>query len=179
MNAEVAQRYAAALADAAIDRRDAEAVKRGLDDFLAAYFETPDLRNLLESPAVADDLKRKVIEKLAERMKLDPAVRNFLYLVVDHRRTEILREIRGAFRGELNQRLGIAEARIVSARDLGEAERRELTAALERRTGRKIEASFERDESLLGGAVVRVGSTVYDGSLRERLARLRRQLESE
>lgn len=179
MNGEVAQRYAAALADAAIERRDAEAVKRGLDAFVEAFFAAPDLRNFLESPAASDDLKRKVIGKLSERMGLEPSVRNFLYLVVDHRRTEILGEIRESFRSELNQRLGIAEAHVVSARDLSDAEKKTLTAALERRTGKKIEARFDRDAALLGGAVVRVGSTVYDGSLRERLVRLRRQLESE
>ncbi|HWG59664.1 MAG TPA: ATP synthase F1 subunit delta [Candidatus Acidoferrales bacterium] len=179
MNAEVAQRYAAALADAAIELRDAGPVTRGLDAFLDAFFSAPDLRHFLESPAASAESKRRVIEKLAEALGLVPAVRNFLYLVVDHRRTEILGEIRQALRDELNQRLGVAEARVISARDLSEAERRELTAALERRTGKKIEATFERDEELLGGAVVRVGSTVYDGSIRERLARLRQQLESE
>lgn len=179
MNAEVAQRYAAALAGAAIDQHNAESVKRGLDAFLDAFFEAADLRNFLESPAASDDAKRKVIAALADRMGLEPAVRNFLFLIVDHRRTEILREIQQAFRDELNERLGIAEAVVVSARDLSDAEKSDLTAALQRRTGKKIEARFERDEALLGGAVVRVGSTVYDGSLRERLASLRRQLESE
>jgi F-type H+-transporting ATPase subunit delta len=75
--------------------------------------------------------------------------------------------------------MGIAEAEVTSARALNEGERRELTAALEKRTGKKIQARFREDGSLLGGAVVRVGSTVYDGSVRERLSRLRDQLEGE
>jgi F-type H+-transporting ATPase subunit delta len=108
-----------------------------------------------------------------------PAVRNFVFLLVDHRRTEMLREIQQAFQTELNARLGIAGAEVISARELSAAEKKQLTAALERRTGKKIEASFRMDESLVGGAVVRVGSTVYDGSVREQLTRLREQLETE
>ena len=124
-------------------------------------------------------MKHKVIEELAAKMDLAPAVRNFVYLIVNHRRTEMLREIQQAFETELNARLGIAEAEVTSARELNAADRGRMTTALERRTGKKIEARFREDESLLGGAVVRVGSTVYDGSVREQLTRLREQLETE
>jgi F-type H+-transporting ATPase subunit delta len=112
-------------------------------------------------------------------MGLEPAVRNLIFVIVDHRRIEMLREIEAAFRSELNDRLGIAEADVISARELTAAQRNELKAALERRTGKKIEANFREDQALLGGAVVRVGSTVYDGSVRERLDRLRERLEME
>jgi F-type H+-transporting ATPase subunit delta len=128
---------------------------------------------------VSHEVKRNVVEKIGERMKMAPAVRNFVFLLVDHRRTEMLREIQQAFQTELNARLGIAGAEVISARELSAAEKKQLTAALERRTGKKIEASFRMDESLVGGAVVRVGSTVYDGSVREQLTRLREQLETE
>jgi F-type H+-transporting ATPase subunit delta len=112
-------------------------------------------------------------------MGYDPAVRNFIYFIVDHRRTELLREIEQAFGEELNARLGIAEAQVTSARPLSPEEKQQLTAALERQTKKKIEATFQEDKSLLGGAVVRIGSTVYDGSVREQLNRLREQLETE
>lgn len=112
-------------------------------------------------------------------MEIDEAVRNFACLVVDHRRWEILQEIERSFGAELNARLGIAEAEITSVRPLSATEKKELTAVLERRTGKKIEARFEEDATLLGGATVRVGSTIYDGSVREQLTRLREQLEGE
>jgi F-type H+-transporting ATPase subunit delta len=98
---------------------------------------------------------------------------------VDHRRTELLKEIEQALSEEINARLGIAQARVTSAQRLSDAEKNQLTAALERRTGKKIEAQFQEDRSLLGGAVVQVGSTIYDGSVREQLNRLREQLEAE
>ncbi len=130
-------------------------------------------------PALNAEVKRQVIEKIAAKMNIDTAVRNFIYLLVDHRRTEMLAEIQQAFRAELNARLGIVEAEVTSARELSAAEKKELTAVLEKRTGKKIEARFQEDEALLGGAIVRLGSTIYDGSVRDQLDRLREQLETE
>jgi F-type H+-transporting ATPase subunit delta len=179
LNGPLARRYAAALADVAVEQNDADAIKAELASFVQVFFESEDLRNCLESPGLDAEVKRRAIEKIAERMGLPMAVRNFLWIIVDHRRTEMLREIEAAFREELNARLGIAEAEVVSARSLSDFEKQELLAALEHRTGKRIEAQFREDKDLLGGAVVRVGSTVYDGSVREQLARLREQLEME
>jgi F-type H+-transporting ATPase subunit delta len=179
LNEAVARRYAAALADVALEQRSAQEVKRGLASFVNVFFESADLRNFLENPGLDAEAKRRAVETIAERMELNPAVRNFIDVIVDHRRTEMLREIDAAFRNELNARLGIAEADVLSARALSDPEKKELTAALERRTGKKIEANFREDKALLGGAVVRVGSTIYDGSLRERLERMRERLETE
>jgi F-type H+-transporting ATPase subunit delta len=91
----------------------------------------------------------------------------------------MLREIQQAFNTELNARLGFAEAGVTSAHALSDEEKQRLTQALQQRTGKKIEARFAEDRSLVGGVVVRVGSTVYDGSVREQLTRLREQLETE
>lgn len=174
-----AQRYAAALADVAIEQKNAEAVKRDLAAFVDMFFSSADLRNALESPAVNRDVKLKVISSIATKMGLDGATRNFICLVVDHRRTEMLREMAQAFGEELNKRLGIEEAEVTSAHELSAAEKKELAAVLERRTGKKIEARFQEDSALLGGTIVRLGSTIYDGSVRERLNRLRQRLEAE
>lgn len=179
MSGAVASRYAAALADAVLEEGNAERVRGDLAAFAAAFAESPELRNVLETPSIPPELKRKIVGELAKRMNLAQAVRNFVFLLVDHRRVEMLHEIQRAFHEALNARLGIADAEVTSARELSAEERRELAAALERRTGKKIEARFGQDALLLGGAVARVGSVVYDGSVRERLARLREQLESE
>ena len=179
MSGAVASRYAAALADVALEHKTQDRVKRDLAAFVEAFSSAADLRVFLDSPAVGREAKQKVIEKIAAKMDLTPAVRNFVYILVDRRRTDMLREIQQAFDAELNARLGIAEAEVTSARELSAAERKELTTALERRTGKKIEARFRQDASLVGGTVVRVGSTVYDGSVREQLIRMREQLEAE
>lgn len=179
MNEAVARRYASALADVALEQIKAEKVKADLGEFVGAFYTSADLRNFLESPAVGPDLKHKVIEKLSVKMGWDTALRNFVFLVVDHRRTELLKEMEQALAEEINARLGIAHARVVSAQPLSEEEKKQLTAALEKRTGKRIEAQFHQDSSLLGGAVVRVGSIIYDGSVRHQLNRLREQLEAE
>lgn len=176
---EVASRYAMALVEAALEHENAPEVKSDLEAFVAAFDEAADLRNVLDNPAVAREEKRRVVEKIAAQTGMTPAVRNFILLVIDHERTELLHEIQEAFRAELNLKLGIAEAEIVTARELSAGEKKELLGVLERRTGKKIEARFTQDEALVGGATVRVGDTVYDGSVREQLARLRQKLEAE
>jgi F-type H+-transporting ATPase subunit delta len=175
----VAERYAAALADVAVERKNSETIKRNLAAFVEAFSSVADLRNALESPALNADVKRKVIAEVAGKMGLDVAVRNFIYLVVDHRRTEILPEMEEAFLSELNERLGIVEAEVTSAHELNDDEKRQLRTVLEQRTGKKVEARFQIDGALLGGAIVRLGSTIYDGSVRDQLKRLREQLETE
>ena len=147
--------------------------------FVEAFSSIADLRNALESPALNAEVKRKVIAEVAGKMGLDDAVRNFIYLVVDHRRTEILPEMEEAFLSELNERLGIVDAEVTSAHELNDDEKRQLRTVLEQRTGKKVEARFQIDGALLGGAVVRLGSTIYDGSVRDQLKRLREQLETE
>jgi len=175
----VAERYAAALADVAVERKNSETIKRNLAAFVEAFSSVADLRNALESPALNAEVKRKVIAEVAGKMGLDVAVRNFIYLVVDHRRTEILPEMEEAFLSELNERLGIVEAEVTSAHELNDDEKRQLRTVLEQRTGKKVEARFQIDSALLGGAIVRLGSTIYDGSVRDQLKRLREQLETE
>jgi F-type H+-transporting ATPase subunit delta len=175
----VAERYAAALADVAVERKNSETIKRNLAAFVEAFSSVADLRNALESPALNAEVKRKVIAEVAGKMGLDVAVRNFIYLVVDHRRTEILPEMEEAFLSELNERLGIVEAEVTSAHELNDDEKRQLRTVLEQRTGKKVEARFQIDGALLGGAIVRLGSTIYDGSVRDQLKRLREQLEME
>jgi F-type H+-transporting ATPase subunit delta len=175
----VAERYAAALADVALERKSGDAIRKDLAAFVETFLASADLRNALESPAVDGAVKNKIITAVAAKMGLSDAVRNFICLIVDRRRTHLFHEILPVFGTELNKRLGIAEAEVTTARALSDAEKTELLSALQRRTGKKIEASFAEDKDLLGGAVVRVGSTVYDGSVREQLNRLREQLETE
>jgi F-type H+-transporting ATPase subunit delta len=175
----IAERYAAALADVAIARNSGEAVRKDLASFVAAYADSSDLRNALETPALDQPLKTKIVESVAAKMGLNDAVRNFVSLIVRQQRTPMLHEINEAFVTELNRRLGIEEAEVTTARQLSDAEKTELLGVLERRTGKKIEVRFAANSALLGGGVVRVGSTVYDGSVREQLNRMRDRLAAE
>jgi len=154
-------------------------VLQQLGDFAAAYQESPELRNLFASPAASTEAKRGVAEKIAARLGASKIVRNFLFVVIDHQRMHELPEILTTFQDVLRERQGIAEAEVFSAVALNDAQKTEMTRTLERVTGKKIEAKFSLDRNLLGGALVRVGDTIYDGSLRNRLNGLRERLTAE
>jgi F-type H+-transporting ATPase subunit delta len=171
--------YANALADIALEQGAAAPVAQQLGDFVAAYQGSAELRNSLESPAVSQEEKRGVVEKISARLGGSKIVRNFLYVVIDHRRTHELPEILETLQSVLRERQGVAEAEVFSAMAMNDAQKKQMTETLERVTGKKIEAKFSLDADLLGGALVRVGDTIYDGSLRNRLNGLREQLTAE
>jgi F-type H+-transporting ATPase subunit delta len=104
---------------------------------------------------------------------------NFLNVIVDHRRAGILPEIAEAYAARLNQRMGIAIASVTSAGELSAQEKTRLVQGLEKSTGKKIQAHYAVDAALLGGAVVRIGSVIYDGSVKEQLRRMESALATE
>ncbi len=173
------RRYASALADVALEGGVAETVQQELTEFARLWGSSSELRNFLASPAVPRNEKFVLIEKLIARMNAGRVLRNFLCVLVENHRTPLLAELPAAFRAELDRRLGIAEAEVTSSYALSRSEQEELRRALERFTGKQVRAEYRLDEGLIGGLVVRVGSTILDGSVRSQLARLRTQLASE
>jgi F-type H+-transporting ATPase subunit delta len=171
--------YANALADIATAQGAAEPVTKQLAGFGALYAVSAELRNFLSSPAVDAEAKHRVIEKLLARIGGSKIVRNFLFVVVDHQHAHVLPEMIAAFQEVIRERQGITEAQILSAAELNAAQKAEMESTLERLTGKRVEAKFALEPGLLGGAVVRVGDTVYDGSLRSRLNELRARLAAE
>ncbi len=168
--------YANVLADvAATDGNVADFAKR-FADFAALYEGSAELRNFLASPAVNTEDKHGVIEKLTARLGAAKTLRNFLFVIADHQRVHLLPEIFRAFEETLRERQGKAEAQVSSAVELSSAQKKQIAETLERVTGRKIEAQYTLEPALLGGAVVRVGSVIYDGSLRHRLEQMRARL---
>jgi F-type H+-transporting ATPase subunit delta len=178
----LANRYARALADLVLDAKSTlkpEEALAGLRQFEETFAASNDLRNILLNPAVTPARKRAVVAKLAAGLGIPTAIRNFLYVVINRRRIRLLREIRLAFEAQLDQRTGLARAEVRSARDLSPDERASIEAALGRLSGKTISGHFSTDPELLGGVLARVGSTVYDGSVRGQLGTLRRRLVSD
>jgi F-type H+-transporting ATPase subunit delta len=175
----VAQRYAAALADVAFEHKEAGKIRQDLTDFIEVFAASSDLRNLLSNPSVGAEAKKSVTREVADKMQTHTEVRNLIFLLIDHDRTNILREIQQAFESEMNRRAGIVDALIVSAHELSAPEKSQLTQALEHITGKKVQLQYELNLQLIGGATVRIGSTIYDASVREQLNRLRAELESQ
>jgi F-type H+-transporting ATPase subunit delta len=171
--------YANALADVALAQGAADPALKQLADFGAAVAGSAELRNFLASPAVPREAKHGVIEKIAARLGAGKIIRNFLFVIADHQRTHMLGEIVAAFEDVIRQRQGIAEAEISTAIELSAAQKKRFAQTLERITGKKIQAKYSRDPALLGGAMVRVGDTIYDGSVRNRLNEMRARLTAE
>lgn len=175
----LAQRYAAALVDVALEQGAAQRVRSELAAFAGLLGESADLRNFLASPAVPRPAKQAALEKIVNRMGASRTLLNFLFVVIDHHRAPLLPQIQQAFEELLHARLGIVEAQVTSVEELSAAQREELTRRLEQLTGKKVESRYALDPSLIAGAIVRIGSTIYDGSVRDQLKRLEARLTSE
>jgi F-type H+-transporting ATPase subunit delta len=175
----LAERYAGALVDVALENKQADRVKEELAAFAAMVRESAELHAFLSNPSIARASKHAAIEQLVARMGASRTLRNYLFVIVDQRRAGMLPEIEQAFSALLDARQGVMQATVTSAADLTEGERAELDAALEKLTGKIVQAQFNTDPALIGGAVVKIGSTIYDGSVRAQLNRLRARMISE
>jgi F-type H+-transporting ATPase subunit delta len=175
--ASVASVYARAFADVVFEKRlDAGKTMAELRGLSALLHANPDLGRVWESPAIAAEAKRGVLDSIVMREGFSKPVRNFVAVLIDHRRMHFFDAIITRLGHELDVRMGFAEAQITSFRDLSEAERRKLELQVEKLTGKKVRAEYFRDPAILGGAVVRVGSTIYDGSVLGQLERIREQI---
>lgn len=177
----ISQRYAHALADAVLapgSESDPKQVSSQLRSMEQMIRENADLRNVMLSPAVPNARKRGVIARLAEQMQLDPKVRNFIYVLIDRRRADLLDEIADAFDEALDERMGLVRAQVTSAAVLAEAQRAQIEQALSEASGKRVRSEFHVDPKLIGGVVARIGSTVYDGSVRTQLETMRQALVS-
>ena len=177
--AAIASRYARAFADAVFERKlDAAKSMADLRSLVGLVQGSDDLRKTWDNPSISAAQKHAVLDAIIARMGASKEVRNFLAVVIDHRRTGDLAAIVRQTEQEINDRLGFAEAQITSARVLGDAEKQTLEQQIQRMTGKSLRATYAQDSNLLGGAVVRVGSTIYDGSIQGQLKRLREQIAS-
>jgi F-type H+-transporting ATPase subunit delta len=182
MTSALANRYARALVDVVLDKgstlkpEDAVAQLRAAEQTVT---QSRELQIALVTPAISASRKRAVMAKLLDEMGASLMIRNFIYVVIDHRRIKILADIREAFEQVLDERMGFARAHVTSAAELDASHSASLEAELSRLTGKKMRLRFTVDPELLGGAMARIGSTLYDGSLRGQLQELRRELTEE
>ncbi|MBW4026816.1 ATP synthase F1 subunit delta [Acidipila rosea] len=175
-----ASRYASAFTDVVLEQKlDPAQVASDLGDFAAAWHESRDLREIFLDPSFPSAQKVAVLDKLNTRLAMSGTVRNFLAVLISHDRMDGFDEVLTDYRREIDRRLGISEVTVTTARPLGQDERKALEAQIAQLADSGINAKFLEDPSLLGGVVLRIGSTVYDGSVRGRLDQLKRQLTGE
>ncbi len=176
----ISSRYARAFAEAVFDMKLApESAIQQLYTMVEVVKSNEVLLRVWENPSIPGEQKRALLDAIVARENVSKAVRNFLAVLIDHRRIGELAEITRAVESELDARLGLAEADVTSARELSGEEKRALESKIEKMTGKKVRAHYATDGSILGGAVVRLGSTIYDGSVKGQLQRMKEQLAGE
>lgn len=169
--------YARALADVVIDRKlDANRVSGELHSVGTALRESGELRVVWDSPSVAAEQKLKLLDAIAARIGLLREIRNFVAVIISNRRIHAFHEIGQEAMAQINDRLGIADAEVVSARDLGSEERRKLESQVAKVTGKTLRVRYSVDPRVIGGATVKVGTTIFDGSVHGQLQRMKEQL---
>ncbi|MBX7054129.1 MAG: F0F1 ATP synthase subunit delta [Pyrinomonadaceae bacterium] len=172
----VARRYSAALADVVLQTGDVDTVKAELAGWHQIFDENPDLTNVFSNPAISHVNKEKLLEELLAKSQPSKTTANFLRILLRNDRINEIGEIHNRFASVLEERKGVVSAEITSARELPESERAAFQANLEKLTGKKVNIKFVTNSDIIGGVVTRIGSTVYDGSVRTKLDSLKEQL---
>ncbi|HEY2178272.1 MAG TPA: F0F1 ATP synthase subunit delta [Caulobacteraceae bacterium] len=170
---DVAARYARALFDLALETRALDAVEADLAALKAMVAESADLRTLIVSPRFGDEDKAAGLKALAERANLSPTTLKFLGLLAANRRTAELRAIAASFAALVAAHRGLVSARVTTAVPLTPAQAKSLASALRTALGADPQVETLVDPAILGGLKVRVGSRLYDASLKSKLDSLK------
>ena len=172
----VARRYASALADVVSERNEAQLVQAELAAWAKMISENNALVEAFSNPTVAYEQKRNLLNELITRTKVLPTTTNFLRTLLKNQRLSELPQVNDKLAQILDERAGIVSAEIISARPVADNARELLEEKLREITGKKARLTFAIDESLLGGIITRIGSTIYDSSVSNQLSRLREEL---
>ncbi|MEO7658782.1 MAG: ATP synthase F1 subunit delta [Pyrinomonadaceae bacterium] len=172
----IARRYSTALADAVLKSSETDTVKNELATWGELFSANADLQTVFSNPAITHSNKEKVLEGLIAKTKPTKTTANFLKVLLQNGRLSELSEINDRFESVLEERSGVVSAQITSSRELPESERAEFEKNLNKITGKKVNIVYAIDKDIIGGVVTRIGSTVYDGSVRTKLENLREQL---
>jgi len=170
-----ASRYAKALLDVLYPAK-AEVGREQLLQVASVLSQDKDARLFLENPTVSAEKRKDLLKKIGDALTLDVPIRNFLGLLIDRNRLDLLDEIVSTYETLLDEKLGVVRARITSALELEPRQRDEVVARLQALTGKKVRMEVLVDPSLVGGLVAQVGSTIYDGSIRQQLQAFRNNL---
>jgi F-type H+-transporting ATPase subunit delta len=172
----VARRYASALADVVLERGEAKEVQKELQQWEDLLRSSANLQEVFRNPTIALDKKRAVLNKLLERAKPRATTGNFLKVLLQNQRLTELPEINRKFADILDERSGMVAATVTTARPVPDNVQQNLQEKLMVLTRRKVRLNFQQDPELIGGLVTRVGSTVYDGSVRSQLQQIKEKM---
>jgi F-type H+-transporting ATPase subunit delta len=173
-----ANRYATALIDALFPEKAEEGLQQ-LQQFAALLREQPDSRRFLENPALAGERRTRILKEISAAFGLDRRVSNFINILTARNRLPLLEEIIEDYQRVMDKRLGIVRAHVTSAHTLNGTQQQELMRKFEQITGKQVRMNVSIDPSLIGGVVAQVGSTIYDGSVRQQLKAFKTRLLGE
>jgi F-type H+-transporting ATPase subunit delta len=168
----VARRYASALADVAIERREERQVQVEIDYWASMINAHPQLKEVFANPTIPYDQKRKVVEDLISRTRVGETTASFLRVLLKNQRLPQLREVAERYGQVLDERGGVVAAKVTTAMPISEDLKNSLRDALASSTGLTVRLTFTTDETIIGGLVARIGSTIFDGSVQSQLDRL-------
>jgi len=177
-NETIARRYSTALADIVLQGGETETVKAELSAFGEMFGANSELNGVFENPSIAHASKEKVLASLIAKTNPTKTTANFLKVLLQNGRLADLGDINKRFAEVLELRGGRVTAEITSARELPENERAAFEQNLQKLTGKQVSINYAIDKEIIGGVVTRIGSTVYDGSVKTKLENLREQLIS-
>jgi F-type H+-transporting ATPase subunit delta len=169
-------RYARALADVVMEERQEQQVMEDLAVFREVFRSVPDVLDVFDSPAIPREAKERVLKELIARYPVSPTTANFLRALLGHNRIRYFHEIFNYYVRTIDDRKGIVAAQVTAASPLSEPDQASLRASLAGATSRTVVLDVRTDPDLLGGLVVQIGSTVYDGSIRTQLTEMQRRL---
>ena len=172
----LARRYAVALADVVTSRGEAQEVRDELAAWEQMTQSNPQLLEVFRHPTIPHEQKRAVLSELLKRTRPRPTTANFLQVLLQNQRLGDLSEVNRQFAQELDRRSNVVTAHVTTARPLPRDAQESLRTKLSQMTGRSVRLEFEVDDSLIGGVVTRIGSTLYDGSVRGQLEQIRRKM---
>lgn len=172
----MARRYATALADVATERSEARQVQEELSAWEMMMNANPMLLEVFSNPTIPYEQKRKVLTSLIERTRLRQTTANFLQVLLRNQRLTNLPEVNRRFAQVLDERSGVVSAEVTTARVVPEEQQEALRARLSAITGKQVRLSFTTDTELIGGIVTRIGSTIYDGSVRTQLQQVKQRM---
>ncbi|HEY1404210.1 MAG TPA: ATP synthase F1 subunit delta [Pyrinomonadaceae bacterium] len=175
----MARRYAAALADVVIAQGEAREVQEELNAWAQMLADNSALLEVFRNPTIPYEQKRNVLNTLIARTRVRPTTANFLQVLLQNHRLSELQEINQKFALQLDERSGVVSAQVTTARVVPEATKETLREQLGTLTGKKVRLQFAVDEELIGGIVTRIGSTVYDGSVRTQLQQIKQKMAGE
>lgn len=172
----IARRYASALADVILERSEAKEVQRELQQWEEVLRTNVALQEVFRNPTIALDQKRAVLNKLIDHAKPRPTTTNFLKVLLQNQRLTEVPEINRKLAEILDERAGMVAATVTTARPVPNDIQRSLEQRLTAVTQKKVRLNFEQDPDLIGGLVTRIGSTVYDGSVRNQLELIKEKM---